>query len=175
MSILYLLTMPSDYLKSTEYHDTLSNLDFFIERIRRDLEALLNTRTLYWQLSEIDLENKLKINSDLVRSHSEIESLDFSYACKGIHYYGVPDFSFIYEDEHSLSMLCKHFENVIQLFEPRIIQPKVSLRNLSDSLYETLSLKIKGKVNFNAQEFTIHFNSHMNVLQHYTLIQNLEE
>lgn len=90
--------------------------------VRRDLEALLNTRRRWRSWPD---------------SHSELALSPLSY--------GIPDFSSgAFNDPHRRERLRYELEQTIRYFEPRLTRLRVTLLEPKDELEATLRLRIEG-------------------------------
>jgi len=99
-----------------------ASLNQFIQSIRRDLEALLNTR-----------------QSDVATIPAEFEE-----ARRSLLVYGLPELSaFNFRSENDKNRLAQILKNIIASFEPRLHQVRVEPETL-DELHPALHFRIEG-------------------------------
>ena len=126
-----------------------SELAIFREGLRRDLEALLNTRRR------------------LMTPPSELDALEGTLID-----YGLDDFT----NESRLSEdfrneFVENVERLIRRFEPRIGRFSVTIREQPDQLERTLRFRVAGVVDFAGTPQEVHFDSHVDAVRGHLVVR----
>ncbi len=126
-----------------------SELSIFREGLRRDLEALLNTRRR------------------LVTPPGELDALEGTLID-----YGLDDFTNeSYLSEEFRDEFVERVERLIRRFEPRIGRFTVTVRDQPDQLERTLRFRVAGVVDFAGTPQEIHFDSHVDAVRGHLVLR----
>lgn len=129
----------------------------YIESIRSELTNLFNTFNVvpddYFDDDHSDNDN----NNNREQLHSRHQRKDFRYSAP---FYGVRKISSLYiEGEIYQQTIEEEFEKAIKYFEPRIIEPKVYVKEIKlDNNQKVITFEVSGYVNYpniKAQEINI--------------------